>query len=197
MKLQWLPFLLLAGLMMANTPHAAASDFTLNFAGLQSGEEVLNYYDGGTGSLGSGPGSNYGVSFTGNFVALSGLSPYGPGELGSLSGASAVMDVAGGMTGSFSFYYEGSGSAIVWSGLNGTGTILLDTVLAPETNWTAVGGNLSAEAQSVVFSGAGAKFDEITESVEGNVVLPEPASLLLAATGCGSLAAWWRRRSLH
>jgi hypothetical protein len=40
-----------------------AAPITLNFEGLQDHESINNYYSAGFGSLGSGPGPNYGVSF--------------------------------------------------------------------------------------------------------------------------------------
>jgi hypothetical protein len=40
-----------------------AIPFTLDFEGLQNNEQILSFHDGGTGSLGSGPGTNYGVLF--------------------------------------------------------------------------------------------------------------------------------------
>ena len=38
----------------------------LTFEGLQNFERVENYYNGGTGSLGSGPGPGYGITFSSN-----------------------------------------------------------------------------------------------------------------------------------
>ena len=51
-------------------PAARAIPFTLDFGGLQNNEQVLSFYNGGTGSLGSGPGTNYGVFFNPTFVAV-------------------------------------------------------------------------------------------------------------------------------
>jgi hypothetical protein len=42
---------------------AKADTVSLNFAGLQDTELVNNYYNGGSGSAGSGPGPNYGSLF--------------------------------------------------------------------------------------------------------------------------------------
>ena len=41
----------------------------LTFEGLKHGEQVLNFYDGGTGSMGS-TGTNYGVTFDTYALAL-------------------------------------------------------------------------------------------------------------------------------
>ena len=48
---------------------AAIAD-PLDFNNLQIGEEVLGYYDGGFGSLGTGPGPNLGITFTSDFVTV-------------------------------------------------------------------------------------------------------------------------------
>ena len=87
----------LMGLLSISSANALASVFTLNFSGLQNNEEVLSYYNGGTGSLGSGPGPSYGITFSPSFVAIASAPPYGPSEVGSLTGSPATMDVSGGL----------------------------------------------------------------------------------------------------
>src|SRR5688500_15620137 len=42
---------------------AHAQQVTITFEGLQNFEDVRNYYAGGHGSLGSGPGPDYGITF--------------------------------------------------------------------------------------------------------------------------------------
>lgn len=119
---------------------ANASVIVMNFAGLNgdSGEAALDYYNGGTGSLGSGPGTNYGVSFGSDAIVCSGKPggvcntaqiPGGAGanSLSFLSGTGDMMDVASGFDTGFSFYYSAAyypGTVTVWSGLDGTGTQL-------------------------------------------------------------------------
>ena len=186
-------FLFLAGLLPLTVVRAAAATFTLNFGGLQNGEQVLNYYDGGLGSLGSGGGPNYGITFTPALEAIAGVPPYGPLEIGWLNGTTATMDVAGGFSGSFSFYYQNSGLVTVWSGLDGTGTMLKSIPLTAATIWTPDGAQLGSTAESVVFSGAGLYLDDITDA---GLVVPEPLSLWLVATGAAGLAAGVRRRVL-
>ena len=107
------------------------------------------------------------------------------------------MNVPGGFTNVFSFYYEdfdGSGSVTLWSALNGTGVELADIPLSAESSWDAVAASLppGENAMSVVFSGTSVEFGEITDS--SSLVLPEPSSLLLVGTGVAGLAAWVRRR---
>ena len=196
MKLRRFLSPVLVSLLTVAATNALASNFGLTFNGLQNGEEVLKYYDGGTGSLGSGPGTNYGITFTPSFVAIA-VSGFGDSpDVGKLSGPSAIMNVPGGFTNVFSFYYEdfdGSGSVTLWSGLNATGVDLADIPLSAESSWDPVAAFLSgANAKSVVFSGTSVEFGEITDS--SSPVLPEPSSLLLVGTGVAGLAAWLRRR---
>jgi hypothetical protein len=105
MKRQLFLLLFLASLLTAAVTNALAIPFVLNFGGLQNNEEVLNYYNGGAGSLGSGPGANYGITFTPSFVAIMDVPPASSpfNRVGLLNGPSATMDVSGGFTTVFSF----------------------------------------------------------------------------------------------
>jgi len=126
---------------------AAQTTFTLTFQNLQDNEPVANYYDGGLGGNGSGPGANYGVIFgsgalasiseaaggTGNFAG----SPTGTTSMYLCSGsgcgnstgntAAFVMSVPAGFTTGFSFYYasgNSTGTVTVYDGPNATGNVL-------------------------------------------------------------------------
>jgi hypothetical protein len=186
--------LFLFALTVGSLP-ARAIPFTLDFGGLKNNEQVLTFYDGGIGSLGSGPGPNYGITFTPSFVAVSAVPPYGPSFVGQLNGPSAIMDVSGGFNLLFSFYYEAadnSGSVALWSGLNGTGVMLADIPLTASATWNAAGTGFGGTALSAVFSGTpGTRFDQITDL---GLVIPEPSSFLLLATGFVSLIPECRRR---
>ena len=64
------PAFLIAGIL-ALTASAKAGMIAMSFNELQIDEEVLNYYNGGCGSMGTcgGPNSNYGVGFDSAWVA--------------------------------------------------------------------------------------------------------------------------------
>jgi hypothetical protein len=164
------------------TTAALAGTDVLNFAGLNGNaeESPLNYYNGGTGSLGSGPGPNYGISFGADALACSGqpggtcntgLIPGGPGAnaVFFLSGPGDVMNVAAGFSTGFSFFYSAinePGTVQVFSGLNDTGTLLatLNLSTTPDEGdpgcdggqfcpYVAAGVTFSGTAMSVDFSG--------------------------------------------
>jgi hypothetical protein len=165
--------LAIGGLVSSNA-HAAT---TLDFTGLQNQEQVLNYYNGGLGGNGSGPGPNYGVVFGTDSLALISSTVGGGGNFQNapsnsivffLGGPGDVMDVAGGFNTGFSFYYSasGTGSVNVYSGLDGTGS-LLATLNLPNSagngapgctyyycDWQPVGVSFAGTAESAVFSGS-------------------------------------------
>lgn len=169
--------------LMCASAEAAVID--INFDTLQNDELVNNYYNGGLGSLGSGPGPNDGVVFA-NAVVLNEfsnnegdlISP--PNSITFLTGIGAVMNVASGFTTGFSFNYStpfDPGVVTVWSGLNGTGTLLatLDLPTTPNTGGGSCGGHnycpdvpfgvtFSGTAKSVDFSGTAnfIVYDDIT-----------------------------------
>ncbi len=141
---------------------AMAAPIVLTFEGLQNQEEVLNYYNGGMGSLGTGPGPSDGITFNsdalaiinddnggnGNFAG----NPSGDTALFFLSGSAATMDVPAGFTTGFSFFYSAvnvGGTINVWSGLDDTGT-LLTTITLPVTP-SQVGSNPACTNPSEFF----------------------------------------------
>jgi len=164
---------------------------TLTFQGLQDQEPVLNYYDGGFGGFGSGPGPNYGITFGTDAIAIVAKSAGGSGNFSGnpsgipiivsfLSGPGVIMNVPSGFTTGFSFYYASgpnTGVVTVFDGLNGTGNVLGTFNLAATGSncdgpsitdyyscWNPQGVSFSGVAQSVDFSGAtnGIGFDNIT-----------------------------------
>ncbi len=196
---------------------ASAGTVVLTFEGLQDQEPINNYYNGGLGGFGTGPGPNYGVSFTSDSLAIicqyhnCSNTPSGGTAAFFLTGAGDTMNVAAGFTTGFSFYYSApyyTGSVNVYSGLNGTGTLLatLDLGLTPTgcdgsgksyNCWVPIGVNFAGTAESVVFGGVAdyIAFDDITlgSNVPGGAV-PEPGSLLLLGTGLAGAVGTIRRK---
>jgi len=133
--------------VVAGATTAQAAVVSLNFEGVNatypSGfAQILNFYNGGLSSD-STSGTNYGVSFSSNALALclndattvcsntsrGGLAPGSDkGALFFLSGNSTVLDYSAGFTTGFSFNYsqiaQNGGAVNVWDGLGATGTLL-------------------------------------------------------------------------
>lgn len=118
----------------------------LTFEGLGDQEAVNAFYAGGTGGNGSGPGPNYGITFTSNSLSIIDADAGGTGNFGGepspdtvlffLTGAAATMNAPGGFTTGFSFYYSAinnPGQIRVYDGLDASGNLLatLDLPLTP------------------------------------------------------------------
>lgn len=216
-----------AALFAAFSVAASASSTVLNMSGLQNEEPIENYFDGGLGGLGSGPGPSDGVVFSGNSLAIISETMGGGGNFQNnpsggpiaffLSGSGDEINIAGGVTGGFSFYYSSAdaGDVTVWSGLDGTGTELASIDLSAQfdvdcaagsvtsfCNWTAGGATFSGTAESIDFNGVENEvgFDEITlgSGSPGNSgVTPEPGTFVLFGSGLIALAGAVRRRFSH
>ena len=182
----------------------ANATIVLDFSGLQNLEPIENYYNGGNGGFGSGPGPSYGIGFGSDSLAIISELDGGTGNFQNAPGGSTiafflqgngdVMDKASGFTTGFSFYYSASspGSVSVYSGLDGSGTQLttLDLPTTPQTNggstyyntWYPVGVNFAGTAESVVFSGAAnyIGFSDITlGSATAGGTIPEPSTCIV------------------
>lgn len=220
MNLRPLIFGAAAALSLAAAQASHAAVITLTFDALDGGanEGPLNYYAGGFGSDGTGPGPNYGITFSSNTITgcesgsscantNSAMTPSSPNLIFFVSGGASTMDVAGGFTTGFSFYYSSpgeTGTVDVYSGLDGTGTLLASLTLPITTNGASVPGCLGTNfcpyspfgvsftgtAMSVSFAGAdnAIAFDNITlgSSTPG---VPEPAAWALMLIGVGGVGA--------
>ena len=174
---------------------SASADVSLDFNSLQVGEQVLGYYNGGFGSLGTGPGPMFGITFTSDFATV----PQGvfgpPLRAEELTGNSGTLDITPAFAGFFSFYYtnsDGSGSVSLYSGHDGGGT-LLDTIpLASEATFTPAGKFEALPFQSAIFTGTAG--DLIVDNITfgGGLVVPEPSSISLLLVAL--LVIWLGRR---
>ncbi len=220
MQLQRTGLLLACFTALSATAYADA--VTMTFEGLGDQEAVNNYYNGGLGGNGSGPGPNYGVQFSSDSLAIIEAAQGGSGNffnppsgdtiLFFLSGPGDVMNVAAGFTTGFSFFYSSpffAGTVNVYSGLNGTGTLLASLNLATTPNgsgvqgcdgynycpFVAAGVSFSGVAESVNFSGVAnyIGFDDITIG-SATPGVPEPSTFVLISAGLGLAGLIARRR---
>jgi hypothetical protein len=211
---------LLGAALLACMAVPVQASVTLTFEGLGDLEPIFNYFDGGFGGHGSGPGPNYGVVFGADSLALISRDVGGSGNFtGSLapspntvafylSGNGDVMNVAGGFNTGFSFYYAApfyTGSVAVYSGLDGTGTLLASLFL-PLTgvgtryyydDWRPIGVSFPGTAESAIFSGTAnfIIFDNITLGSSHPGGVPEPSTFAIAGLSClGFIGCALRRR---
>jgi hypothetical protein len=200
---------LIAALTALGSVSSFASVVTLTFEGLGDEASIGNYYNGGAGgNLGIqfGPDSLSLISDTAGGTGNFANAPSGSTIAFFLSGPGDVMNVTAGFDTGFSFYYAGSitGSVGVFSGLDGTGTLLASLSLPPTPNpntvWAPVGITFAGTAQSVVFSGAAdyIGFDNITLGSEtpGAAAPDGGSSALLLTVGLLGLAGFARRRKV-
>lgn len=214
------------GLAVATVHSASAAPIVLTFDQLNStvNEQPLNYYAGGLGGAGTGPGPNYGITFSPNTITgcthpsacantNSAGNPSGSNIIYFVSGAADTMNVAGGFTTGFSFFYSAAfnpGVINVYDGLNATGNIIATLNLPINATggagaclgqyfcpYTPIGVTFAGTAMSVDFGGTADQiaFDDITlgSSTPGGV--PEPASLALFGGSLLGLGLIARRRA--
>ena len=225
----------IAAAALAASTTASAAVVSLNFEninktyGSSSYANILEYYNGGTSSDGTS-GTNYGVSFGSNALAIclnsttvscSNTSRGGIGDVNSqtgglffLSGSQTFLNYAAGFDTGFSFNYvslSSPGSVLVYSGLNGTGTLLATLALTPNAGscpgynagfcpFQAFGVNFTGTAKSISFAGVANQivFDDITfgSATPGPVNgVPEPASWALLIAGFAMVGTAMRRRT--
>ena len=213
-----------AALALGITGLASAEVVTLTFEGLGNRESVGDFYNGGTGSLGSS-GVNYGVSFNDATMALiDSDAPGGTGSFANEPSAStvlffkfddiAILSKAAGFDTGFSFFYSSAVAATVdvYDGEGGTGNVLASLSLGAQyadscsgdpsgtyCNWTAKGVSFSGVAKSIAFGGGANQtaFDNITfgsATPGGGGGGSVPEPTSLALVGAALLAAGAARR---
>lgn len=221
--------------LLTAAPALADNPIVLNFEGINSAypsynyASIENFYNGGTSSQGTS-GPNYGISFSSNALAIclntpgnvcSNTSRGGQGDPNSqlgglffLQGSNTYMDDPSGFTTGFSLFYvaiNSGGSLGVYSGLDGTGTLLASLNLpvtssdcSEEYNagfcpFVPVGVAFDGTAESISFAGVANQivFDDVTfgsVTPGPSSATPEPSSLALFATALGTGAGFLRRR---
>ena len=163
----------------------------LSFDVLKPGEQVLNYYSGGFGSQGTGPGPVLGISFTNGIAADPASIAFGPSA--AVTGPSVTMTLDTPWSDNISFYFTGSGTIAFYSGTNASGNLLQSFPLNYPPFFPF--GARPGPFLSAVFTPAAnstLRLDSITLS--SSLVIPEPATSLLLAGGLLLLIPWRRVR---
>ena len=213
----------LGALALCAAGQAQAMPIVLDFEGLGDVEPVEEFYNGGLGGFGSGPGPDFDISFGPNALAAIDADAGGTGNFGGepspdttmafLTG-SAVLNVPNGFDIGFSFFYSAiqlPGTVTVFDGLNATGNVLATIPLAltplngaPDPTgqfspFVPIGVSFPGIAFSIDFGGTANRigFDNITfgsATPGGATPVPEPAAMLLFGVGLAGIAALRRRR---
>jgi hypothetical protein len=192
----------------------ARATTVLTFTGLRDLEEPLNYYNGGTGSLGSAA-FNYGVGFAPGAIAVVDSDVGGTGNFANSPSPFTVLftttgllsfNVPAGFTEALTFYYVTyaggtPGSVRIFDGLNSSGQQLGSATLNPINAlcpgdpqgsyygcWQMVSIPVSGTARSVEFNIAAMQFGL------DNIALTLPAieglSVVLNAEAVPEPATW-------
>jgi len=201
-----LGLLLMVGISSA-VANSNPSAELMNFGGLQNLQPVGTTYSG--------------VSFSSNILVLRAVGRNGSGAfapdptqtpiifINGVTGSSAtgIINVAAGFSTGIQFYFTAgfNETVTVWSGYNGTGTILATLALSPNNlpctgfpsycNWTSASLGFSGTAKSVTFTGPanGLGIADITLNSTTSAI-PEPSSIYLLATGLGAMGLHGVRR---
>ena len=169
-------FILTLAAFVLTSSLSAQTKGNATFGGLKNLEFVNNYYNGGTGSMGSGPpAKNLHLTFTSNAETIISAAKGGSGNfvgnpggypvLFFATGNSVVLNSDGGVATALWFSYSAlqPGSVTVYAGANGGGTVLANITLPPNNVgcttyklcvWSPIGIPLPTSAGSLRFSGS-------------------------------------------
>jgi len=184
MKRYALRFLLVAIVFtVVNAKADPLGVFSLSFNELQFGEDVLEYYNGGFGGAGSGPGPAAGISFTPGLIAVAGDVYLDPdGKAAELDAPEVIMNVSDGFSGLVQFYLLGGPIDVAfYDELDGLGN-LVGTISSP--GFEPVG-EILPQFHSAVLSGTTGitRIDVLLGGPPDSPrLLPEPSALLLLYT---------------
>lgn len=212
--------LVLIALALSLALPAASLAVVLSFEGLQDLEEISSYYDGGFGSLGSGPGPDLGIVFSPGGLAVIDSDAGGSGNFanepsadtaaGFLTVPSLVMNVLGGFTTQLSFFYTANdpGTVTIYDGLDGTGNVLAVQNLAAQGTFLhgcaasgdPLGGFACWDQVDMAFAGTARSVDfgGIPNQIgfdDISLAVPEPRVVALLGTALFLIAALRRRRT--
>ena len=211
------PKVILVAVVSAFCTSLAWAGPVLTFEGLRNFEQIASFYDGGEGSLGSGPGPDYGVRFSSLALAyIPGLqtgkvtpfpgdpSPptvmllFDPGNrFGAGYPTSLTMDVSRGFIHSLTFSdiaIGRIGSITIYSETGGGGSILAQQTLpiTPEAFSSPITLSFSGTAESVVFKGGN---DQLAvDNITFSAIVPEPTAWISLMVGLGSAYLLFSRR---
>lgn len=200
---------------MLGSTTALSAPIVMTFEGLGNFEYVREYYNGGYGGSGSGPGPNFGVSFPGSTYTSIDADDGGTGNFGgepsgytavSFQQSGAWMNVPAGFSDGLSFYYSnpnGPNSIYIYDGIDGTGN-LLATLFLPQTAYQGQmdpTGNLSPLVYaSVTFSGTARSVDFLelahrayVDDIRLGAPVPVPGGVVLLGSALAAFAALRRR----
>jgi len=205
----------------------ATADVVIGFEGLPNNDEVLSYFNGGQdGALNTGPSD--GVIFADDAYAFisaddpTGTADFGGDPLGDTivtfeaTSGIATINVPGGFTTGFSFYYSSpvdSATILIFSGPDDTGTQLASFDIHNTGDGNTLGNPACpnpTDTYCPLFP-AGVSFDGVAQSVDFNTTigafvfddftfgsstpeLPEPATCSLLGLGLATLLVISRRR---